>query len=238
MLGKPWGGYMKIFILLLLIFISITLFSCIDLSGPEDPSHAPGNIYGYVYDKISDEPVPGTRIIVLQGDDFTLTDSSGYFEIDSISQGYYSIFAIKEDYYVDSLNIQIKTNEEIPTNFSISFKGLYAITDSSRYHIENQQNIIKVRIINNAEYTHYLWWWCDIMFESYKYKGTAWEIFSARACLLNVAPQLIEIAAKDSTIAQMPISEGGKFYIKIPYRISEDDIDRLVYTNIFEVIKK
>jgi hypothetical protein len=74
------------------------------------------------------------------------------------------------------------------------------------------------------------------MFEAQKFNGTDWESFSVRVCIHIYAPELIELAAKDSTIIQLPISETGKYYITIPYRITEDDQDRLLYSNIFEVI--
>ena len=219
------------------IFILI-LCSCSDVSGPGGSSKDSGRIYGFVLDKITKQAIPDARIVISQSGMFTSTDSSGYFEIDSLKGGYYSLYAIRENYYRDSVNIYLRSNEEFSTNLIISFKGLYAITDSTQYHLIYPQNNITVRIINNAEFTHYLWWWCGIMYGSFRYNGTNWESFDVGPpCIHLYAQDLIQLAAKDSIFTSMSVNGEGTFYIHFHYRIAENDVDRNLYTNIFEVLR-
>ncbi len=221
-----------------IILLSLLLFSCSNLSEPKDSSSRYAKIYGYVFDYIINTPVPETNIIIAQNGFQTKSDSAGFFQIDSLDPGYYTLFAIRAHYYSDSLNIYLKSSEVFQTNLTISYIGLYAITDSIVYSIANNHCDVKVKIVNNASYHHYLWWWCDIMFGSYRLVDNIWESYSARPCLQIYAPELIEIAPGDSIITQIPISDEGKFYTKFPYRLSAQDLDRELYSNVFEVTKK
>ena len=212
--------------------------SCSEVSGPGASSHDFGKIYGFVSDKITKKAIPDVRIIISQSGAFAKTDSSGYFEIDSLDNGYYSLYAIRENYYRDSVNVHLTSNEEISTNLLISFKGLYAITDSTQYHLIYPQNNITVRIFNNAEFTHYLWWWCDIMYVAFRFNDANWENFEpGPPCIHMYAQDLIQIAAKDSIFTSISVNTAGTFYISFPYQITENDLDRYFYSNIFEVKK-
>ena len=213
-------------------------FSCSNISEPKNAADKYAMIYGSVADKITNAPVPETNIVIVQNGAHTITDTTGFFQIDSLDPGYYTLFAIRDNYFSDSLEISLKESEAFHTNLTISYIGLYAITDSMIYSITDKHCEVNVKIINNAGYSNYLWWLCDIMFASYRLEDNIWMSYSARPCLQIYAPQLIEIATGDSIITTLPISDEGKFYIKFPYRLSTQDLDRDLYSNMFDVITK
>ena len=80
-----------------------------------------GIISGYVFDKVSKEPVIGANIIMFETNYMTVSDTSGFFEIKNLVSGKYS-FGIKLTGYKDTTinNIVVEPGNDLNLKFFLS----------------------------------------------------------------------------------------------------------------------
>ena len=92
--------FLKIF--LLTVFTALTFTAC-----TEDPEDSTGNIYGIVFDKITNNPLDGVMIRLIPGGESTNTYADGSFEFLNLQPGNYTLQLSKNGYAQTSQSVDV-----------------------------------------------------------------------------------------------------------------------------------
>ncbi|MDE6458434.1 MAG: carboxypeptidase-like regulatory domain-containing protein, partial [Muribaculum sp.] len=87
---------------LLLTFTTITFSAC-----TEDPEDSTGNIYGVVFDKITNDPLDGVMVRLIPTGESTNTYADGSFEFLDLQPGDYTLQFSKNGYAQTSHTVEI-----------------------------------------------------------------------------------------------------------------------------------
>lgn len=111
---------------------------------------AAGNIYsqhsvsGTVVDSNTNQPVIGATVLIQKPERGTITDISGEFIIENISEGTYDLVISSLGYGTQTLKIRVPLSEKIVVNLSPTAIEMEEVIVSTPFHQLQSENVMKV----------------------------------------------------------------------------------------------
>lgn len=140
--------FLKIF--LLTVFTALTFTAC-----TEDPEDSTGNIYGIVFDKITNDPLDGVMIRLIPGGESTNTYADGSFEFLNLQPGNYTLQLSKNGYAQTSQSVDVVAggNAGISVYMEKASQVADIVINPSSLNFGTTQTQLNITITNNGNAT-------------------------------------------------------------------------------------
>ncbi len=140
--------FFKLF--LLLTFTTITFSAC-----TEDPEDSTGNIYGVVFDKITNDPLDGVMVRLIPTGESTNTYADGSFEFLDLQPGDYTLQFSKNGYAQTSHTVEIVAGGNSGASIYMEKANQVAeiVINPSSLNFGTSQTQLNITITNNGNAT-------------------------------------------------------------------------------------
>lgn len=165
----------KIFLLISLFIITLSIISCGGNEASIPPLQPYGALSGTVYSLETKEPVAGATVNVEKVSDTETTDGYGKFYFSKVPSGRRKITITKEGYkeYTDTINIQEDTENTYEAYIQIAYGTLYGIVTDATGALVIGANIVVGGSYHSVSDTNGYYEIVDIPVGSYSLSVTA-----------------------------------------------------------------